>query len=791
MDETQNNSDDELFVNFFNKQSKNRKDSDIRAISKYLCQKYTYFINIKSSKDYNRQKIEKIIKYAKLEEIPAKTVVFNYGETGDKFYIILEGSVSIYKPEFKEVLLTAYEFYEIINGIKNTDILKYERILQKNADILGKNTKDLSFIAKNRPFYSFQKKNFFLEKFHKAGVFGEGFTFGEMAVLRRTARNATVITNTKSLFLTIAKKDYNIAIRELHDKKLNKDFDQFIKDFPIFINFHKELILDILNNVSRKTVFKGEYLYQKDEEDDNIYFINNGIFNLSFNFSFAWLNDYLIYFNDNSGNMIMYLLYKKPRTFSELTYIIENQRKELNDKYENIFKDNNFDYNKWEKCISKKNEDNFMGIKTEEDKLNSENKVFNINIKNIQAKEILGLEEALECKKKFFTVKCISDHADVMYIKGNNLIKICRSLKQKELYEFLGFLIQRKDVLVFQLLNKVRYLEKDILFTFNNKYEMMKGNEYDIKKESDKDRIISTIKFKGFKTRIDELLDKGIDISSYVKYSTAYHSLNFQMVNPTQKDIIDKNQKNIDLLKKIMVESVSNHHLLKLKNNISHFNFKNIPVNPLTNTKNKTTTKFSFSPLSTSSKHRIFIKEKTYDNFNIHTFYNEKGFDDKIEFNDNSSPKMKSSENKLFTKLLPNLDKNKRKFFKELSNKMVSSYSLPKKIISSLNNTEIIEKEKKKNCNGNNIKINILNKENFFRKINKKKNIFKESLKLKDIDDDKNTNKKLFLKEKSYYDLIESEQKEFFLGERFNRKFMNEYNKIKPIHYHSFHKKIK
>ena len=89
----------------------------------------------------------------------------------------------------------------------------------------------------------------------------------------------------------------------------------------------------------------------------------------------------------------------------------------------------------------------------------------------------------------------------------------------------------------------------------------------------------------------------------------------------------------------------------------------------------------------------------------------------------------------VFTKLLPNLDKNKRKFFKELSNKMVSSYSLPKKIISPLNNTEIIEKEKKKNCNDNNIKIKILNKENFFRKINKKKNIFKESLKLKDIDD--------------------------------------------------------
>ena len=56
---------DKILEKFFNKQQKDRMESDIRHMSKYLSQNYDYFKNLKTTKDFNPQKIEKIIKYAK------------------------------------------------------------------------------------------------------------------------------------------------------------------------------------------------------------------------------------------------------------------------------------------------------------------------------------------------------------------------------------------------------------------------------------------------------------------------------------------------------------------------------------------------------------------------------------------------------------------------------------------------------------------------------------------------------------------------------------------------------
>ena len=61
--------------------------------------------------------------------------------------------------------------------------------------------------------------------------------------------------------------------------------------------FYKDKILEVLNNFKKKTIYKGEYLFQQNDESDDIYFLKNGTINLNFNISFAWLNEYLIYIN--------------------------------------------------------------------------------------------------------------------------------------------------------------------------------------------------------------------------------------------------------------------------------------------------------------------------------------------------------------------------------------------------------------------------------------------------------------------------------------------------------------
>ena len=796
MAKTQNTTD-KILLNFFDRQLKDRTESDIKHMSKYLSQNYAYFMNLKTTKDFNPQKFEQIIKYAKLEIIPANTVIFNYGEPGNKFYILLKGSVTLYKPEYKEVYLTPYEFYEILKRIKEIelDMLKYERLLEKNSQVLfGNNNekKDLSLFSKNKFYYNFSKKKFLLEKMEKIGVFGDGFSFGEMALIKRTTRNATTVTNQESLFLTIGKKDYNFAIKELHNKILIKDIDKFVKDFPIFQTFSKELILEILNNLSRKTIYKGDYLFQKGEESDNIYLLKNGIINISFNISFAWFDDFLKYFNDNSGNMIIYLIGQKPDTFSKLISVIEKNKRELNEKYKiDLDYNNPFNYKKWEECTGKLYKDNLLGLKIQEEKLNEKDKIFNINVKNIKAKEIIGLEDAIECKKRFFTAKCISEHADLLIIKTYNLIKICRSLKEYQLLNFLSFLIKKKDIFTFQILNKVKYLEKDIIFSLNFKYDILKGDQSDIKKETDLNRLISVLKIKGFKTNINELLDKEIDVSDYLKYSTACKSFNLHMINQTPKEAINRNKQNIMLLDKIRKENKTKSHFLKLKSNINNIiNISNTGINKLKSfsnfkNKNKKSYKIPFSPISTSTtyKYKVLSREKTYDNYknSYNHIYIDSNAKNDFKNNSNISPDIQSNQGKLFTKLYPHINKTQRKFFKEISNKLLSVQPSP--LSSSFNNTETTENEKNKMKSDNNKNQN---RGNYFKEMYKKKYIDLLSPKSRDIDNSENNDKNLILKERRYYDRLRKEDKDFYLGERFNKKFMDEYNKIKPIHYQSF-----
>ena len=561
-------------------------------------------------------------------------------------------------------------------------------------------------------------------------------------------------------------------------------------DFPIFNIFNKELLLEVLNGLSQKTIYKGEYLYKKGEESNNVYFLKSGTINLNFNFSFASLDEYLKYFNDNDGNMIMYLLNKKPNTFSELMSIIKNKTNAFNDKY-NIKLDDeeNITYKKWEECNEKINKNNLFGLKIEEDKLNNEDKIFNINLKTIKTQEIIGLEEAIECKNRFFTAICLSEHADLLVIKTQNLIKICRSLKQFQLFELLSFLVKRKDILTFQIINKVKYLEKNIMFSLNNKYDMLKGDENDIEKESDKDRIVSLIKFKGFKTHINELLDTNIDIKDYFKSSIACKSLNLYMINPTPKDAFNKNKQNLKLLKKIDDDNPEKYHLLKLKKNIINTSgcsyFYKINKN-----KNLKSSAFYFSPLSSKLKSKFFTREKTYDNYNNFSVFNNITDNSKNKniFNYNSSPKNKSNNNKLFTKIFPTFNKTHREYFKEIANKMQSGYFSPFKESSSFNNTETAENEKKKIDN-----INSKNKRIFsFTKLNKKKNLNLEQFRVKDTENsDNNKINSVFSKEKTYYNIIKNEKNDFFMGEKFRKKFMKEYSKINPMHYYSFLMKVK
>ena len=179
----------------------------------------------------------------------------------------------------------------MLNKIKNNEnnLLKNERIKEKNKiffDVISndnekKNINEVINVQKAKSRIDINllknKQVFIMEEEEKLGEYGEGFSFGEIALIKKTGRNATIKAKINCVLLTIENNEYNKAILEYQKKKLNNDIEDFIKTYSFFKDFSQEKIIRLFNCFSKKTIYKGECLYEQNKKDENIYIINEGI----------------------------------------------------------------------------------------------------------------------------------------------------------------------------------------------------------------------------------------------------------------------------------------------------------------------------------------------------------------------------------------------------------------------------------------------------------------------------------------------------------------------------------
>ena len=64
----------------------------------------------------------------------------------------------------------------------------------------------------------------------------------------------------------------------------------------------------------------------------------------------------------------------------------------------------------------------------------------------------------------------------ILFILRN--IYLCH--KEDEIYDFISYIFKMKYLLKIQLINKLKYLEKNILFNLNNKYDFLRGDENNV-----------------------------------------------------------------------------------------------------------------------------------------------------------------------------------------------------------------------------------------------------------------------------------------------------------------------
>ena len=552
---------------FLRKNPNSRKDEDIISVAKYLSENYKYFANLKNND--SQLKVEKLTKITKLEIFRPGENIINYGDIGRKFYIVLEGFVEVYKPIYESVFITINEFIQILNKVKKIENneKKYLRIKKYNKE----RNIDINEYENIDPDMDFMKvKNeFYIEKLEKLGKYGEGFSFGEIALIKNCERNATIKSaggeNEKVFLLSIDKESYNQAIKEFQEKKLAKDIENYINNYPFLNKFNKEKILKIFNYMNNVPLEKDEYLFHQNDIDDNLYFLIKGNLSLTINIGFPWINDYIDYITNMNNNIIRYLFIKKPTKFSKLIEIIQTY------KEKKIKSPMAFDkYNHWEKIEDKENENNLIGLKNEEEKLNNSNNIFKLHIKNIDYPILLGIEDSFEFKNKLYSIKCLSDKAEIKSVKLIDFMKIIYNFNDDELSYLLEVILQRKQMLKNQFIQSIKYLSKKIMNKLEFKYENLMNSEKNNKNEKIfqndnkiENKVVSLIKMKGYKNSIQDILDTKINF--FGNRNEKFKS--FDSIN--ERNILLSNHKN-QVEEKIYSKKLKLSKYDKYKNNKSN-----------------------------------------------------------------------------------------------------------------------------------------------------------------------------------------------------------------------------
>ena len=714
---------------FLKKFPTSRSIRDIKKVAEYLSKNYQYFSKLKKEQGIN--KLEYITKICKLEFAKKGSTIIEFGDTGEKFYVVMEGVVEIFKPNFIEIKETPRNFFELLKKIKLNDgeSKSYKRIRNKNLKTLMMIEEQINNEKKvNKEFENLDiEETFYNEIEEKMGEYGIDFYFGDIALITNTRRNATVKAKKDCFLLTITSHDYNKAIIEFQKKQFSNEIENFINSYSFFRNFESDKIVKLFNCFNKIELFNGDFLYKQNMDSKSIYIIYSGNF-ISYSFvSFSWINDYIDYIDYSEKNILKFLINNKHVKAEELMKIIK-EFQESNKSKKNELKKNEKMY------MVDKNQikDNLYTLKRDEEKLNSPEYIFKLKLKIVNYKDVLGLEEAFDFKKRFCYYKCISDKAEIREVKITDLIRIIQGMRKKHLDDLYQIIQVRKKLMKNQIIKSLELLDKKLVFNFDFRYEnFVKSNESeDIDKNAEV--LFSTLKVKGYKTSIQDLLDNQITSFPHDE-------------NPTQ----------INLLKKIKRKNKSSEELIN--------NFY----------KQKSTfNEFKFNAMKTNIN---LIKSNLVKN-NYLTINSR-----------NDTPKniysIKSSETNFFTPI--NSNKIGRNTMKPLNFKYYTSFGTIKNDIKSTIKRQSIESTKNRSMERKTNNKLSLKKNKIFPFLsgsesmkNSKNNSEEKKPKIKFRNSCTNLKEFFSNKEKEYkgfYNIFNNYDKNFYLGGEFTKKFKKEY----------------
>ena len=679
------------------KKTSKRTLNENRILLNYLIENFNYFKNIQKERD--EKELFYLSSALKLEFFHANKRIITYGEEGDKFYLILNGKVALFKPKLKSKKMTIEDYLNFALKYNNKNgRSRFEKMVELNKDLKI----DYFLLNKSLPNSPIlkQEKIFEIIEDELFGTFSNGFTFGETALLNKSKRNATIKAITDTECLTLNQEDYQKIIGNVENNRLFKKFLIFKKNYSFFEFWDFYQCTKIFNFLKEITLTKGDYLYKQNEISDCIYLLKSGTYEIFSLISYGWVKKYLDYIVNSKYNLM--------RSLYNIGYVLSEKDTDL--LFQSLFKKIEkspciYNPNKLtDKVIDNFNENNYLDIFNKNQEIKDDCNLFKMLIRITDQKEILGVEDSFYLKQRFCCVKVISENAIAEKIYLNDLFQVMNMNSNEEYRKkVLELVANKKSFLYNQLVKNIKYKMNFL----NEKYNLNYSNRSKIKK-----KILNQINDK----QTDFILEK-VNNNQEIKEKILSDNNNNIFLSPPQKENKYKNLKKLRLSVINSLSTLNKYQDESTTYRISSSQNKETPIK-LFDTINKSLTLLDDYYYNSSSKkinnNNLDTKKEIKNGNSINNTLMTEIFNKPFKINnENNNEELYNKNNLVYKKILNNI-----------SNLSTSeNYKLSKRIKTAHTRNKISFTFQKPNFSLNENNLNVNKKKTFYLEKEEKKNL--------------------------------------------------------------------
>ena len=652
------------------KDERQKKEQSI--INTYLCKNIDYLRNLAVQiEEKTLQKITGLINY---NHFPSGYKIYSYGDEVDRIFMILKGSVKIFKPAPVKNSMCLRDFVEHIVNIRDIekDEIKFIRIQGYNPNLDKKKLIELDYDYTKIP--PSKEEIFFIEEEKEAGNLEEGKLFGEINFSKDEKRKETIITNEACDIVNLDLAEYGKLI-SIEEQRINNRLAAFRIDYPFFKFWPNYNCMNLVKSLIEEKYEKDDYIYKQNDKPEYIYLIKEGIIEAFNHCKFFIYEDFIEYIHDDTNSLTKdmdnpdlwekdKILEKMSNAFEEIEILRFNVKKRNNEddedlKYMNINK-------------QQKRENINQKLVEQMEKINTKLRdyQYRANIQKYSAPQVFGCLEAIELKRRFCSMRCYSNKAVVSKIPIMKFLLLIPRDK-KNIFYFQSMIFEEKKYLIEQIRNNA-YAKLSFISMNSLKNTIINQYNYERKTKTNfhEFKFKKILKFRNdsnFVFNTGSLVNKNfIKSENKFKSSNNIHIFKInkkEVINlkkRLEKDNFEESKSIADNFKKAMIklnqkkfDKIKNLFKKKIKNDITHSELSN--VNRSLNKDNNHLKYFENNKkslnISQKKSFSISIGDLTAKNYNINTNLNN------FTNRNNSNVKSISTKNKLL--ILPNINKPK------------------------------------------------------------------------------------------------------------------------------------